>query len=259
MASRGRAMPKSRASACAVACPAATMAAADSPAIACARLTCTLTGTTRKDGPASIMTARASPPASAARNSVWPGNGKPAPRRTFLWIGLVTTAAASPACVRRTASSIALMTEGAVAACGRPGTGICGSGRCSTGKPRANAAIAAAGSVMRTSGTPRSSAAASTARCPASAMIKKGGTPSSSRLSHALSVISAPIPAGSPMLRASGSGRMLVVTGGFRSARRASSRAAAGATRQPAAPRAGGAAPRCAPHHRPRPHRVRTP
>ena len=59
-----------------------------------------VTGTTLRSGPASIITGvDASPkssPASAPRNSVWPGNSKPTAFSAFFWIGLVTTADALP-------------------------------------------------------------------------------------------------------------------------------------------------------------------
>ena len=73
MASRGRAMPKSRRSAAAVVCAAATIASVVSMAIELRSEACTVTGTTRSSGLASIMICLPVAPVSAARNSVWPG------------------------------------------------------------------------------------------------------------------------------------------------------------------------------------------
>ena len=54
-----------------------------------------VSGTTRNVSLASIITARRAP-VRWARNSVWPGKAKPAAFSTALWMGAVTSAAASP-------------------------------------------------------------------------------------------------------------------------------------------------------------------
>ncbi len=79
-----------------------------------------VTGTTRSWGQASII-ATSTPPASSARNSVWPGWRKPASCSVFFWIGLVTTPAIVPAWANRTARSMASMVAAALATSGRPG------------------------------------------------------------------------------------------------------------------------------------------
>ena len=57
----------------AVVCAAATMASVVSMAIELRSEACTVTGTTRSSGLASIMICLPCAPVSAARNSVWPG------------------------------------------------------------------------------------------------------------------------------------------------------------------------------------------
>ncbi len=69
----GEAMPKSRRNAAAVVREAATIIPVVSIAIELRNEACTVTGTTRSIGLASIMICWPVAPVSAARNSVWPG------------------------------------------------------------------------------------------------------------------------------------------------------------------------------------------
>src|SRR5260221_81637 len=92
-ASRGADMPNSLVRLAAVISPASTMRSRDSARMASFSGRCTVTGTTRKPGQASIMIVRA--PASSARHSVWPGWRKPASSKIDFWIRLVMTAPVS--------------------------------------------------------------------------------------------------------------------------------------------------------------------
>ena len=78
-----------------------------------------VTGTTRNSGQASIM-ATSTPPASSARYSVWPGWRKPASCRVFFWMGLVTMPATSPASASLAARSMASRVAGALTGSGWP-------------------------------------------------------------------------------------------------------------------------------------------
>src|SRR5258706_12926390 len=82
-----------------------------------------VSGTTRNLSLASIITARRAP-VRWARNSVWPGKAKPAPFSTALWMGAVTSAAASPARHDATAISIVSVTAAALALSGLPGMAV---------------------------------------------------------------------------------------------------------------------------------------
>ena len=83
-------------------------------------------GTTRRAGQASIITTRLTP-ASAARNSVWPGKAKPAPSfSAFLLIGAVQMAEASPAMTSRDGALDDRDHPGRIAGSGWPGTAAAG-------------------------------------------------------------------------------------------------------------------------------------
>ena len=115
-------------------------------------------------------------------------------------MGFVTTPLARPALASATASSIAAMTAGALAGSSRPGMAGFGRGRCSTGSASAKAALACSGASIRRIGAPDSRSASS--------MRKKTG-PVPRSACHALTAISPPTPAGSPMVTASGAWLML--------------------------------------------------
>ena len=122
--------------------PAETIASMLSSARARRSETWIVTGITRSIGAASIITSRPAAPVSTARNSVWPGWGKPARVRTALLIGLVTTASTSPERASDTARSMLAMMPGALALFGAPAvTGAC-KATGSTGIAPANTACA---------------------------------------------------------------------------------------------------------------------
>ncbi len=78
MATRGRAMPQCCCSASIVTRVTATMRSTVIMSSMRRSEACTVIGTTRRSGLASIITGRGAP-VSAARNSVWPGWAKPVP------------------------------------------------------------------------------------------------------------------------------------------------------------------------------------
>ena len=104
-----------------------------------------VTGTTFSPSPISIITAsEASRPASAARNSVWPGKPKPALAKVALLIGFVTTALAAPLRTKATDLSIDCWTIAALAEFGRPAVTGDATWSGSTGRASANTDNAAA-------------------------------------------------------------------------------------------------------------------
>src|ERR1700753_4291883 len=104
------------------------------------------TGTTACSGDHSIMTGCSILPVasctSVARNSVWPGSAKPDLYRTFLAIGLVTTAAAAPVSTSPTARRMDSIAAGALEASGWPGSAVTLAAIGTTGSAEANAAQA---------------------------------------------------------------------------------------------------------------------
>jgi hypothetical protein len=163
--------------------------------MALARASCTVTGTTRSSSEASIITGGTPVPAISPRYSVWPGCLNPAAVSTDFWMGFVTTAPARPDFVSSTASAMAAMTAPALAGSGRPGTGTAGSLRCSTGSAWGKTAVASSDAAIAWIGTPKGRVASS--------IRKKAGPPARSA-DQAPAAISAPMPAGSPMVRARG-------------------------------------------------------
>ncbi len=226
----GCATAKSRASAAAAIRPAATILSLLSAATASRSGRCTVTGTTRSSAQASIM-ATAAPPASSARNSVWPGWRNPAAWSVSFWIGLVTSAAARPAPTSVAPVRIAAITAGALAGSGRPAATGRGNAIGRTGSAWGNAGAASSGAAMGRSGTGQPSAAASRSSRAGSSSAKKGGSACARRCRQASRVSSPPIPAGSPMVSASGA-----VIRGYPRRRRGAGRADSGVPGHRAAP-----------------------
>jgi hypothetical protein len=169
----------------------------------------TVSGTTLRSSDTSSMTGAAplTPKcrsASAPRNSVWPGCAKPADMSTLFAMGLVTSARAAPRLTASTAASMAAMTAGALAESGVPATTGAAQATDQTGSRVSNSAGAGARSDTASMPTSRPSAAARAARTPGSPSTANGASACSRRASHAMSVMSGPIPAGSPMVTASG-------------------------------------------------------
>ena len=204
-ARRGEARPKSSRSADAVTRPAATIASTVSAAGTAESGICTVTGTTRSIGPASIITGTP-PPARSLSHIVCPVWPMPASSSVVLASGFVTTAAAAPDRASDTARSTERTIAGACAGSGRPGTTAAARRSGSTGSARGKTdAASAIESTARTS-TPKPGRAASPARWSGSAMTAKGCPPRSA--AQAESVISGPIPAGSPIVSARGASLM---------------------------------------------------
>ena len=116
-------------------------------------------------------------------------------------IGLVTTARAAPSWTASTARAIDSIVASALAAAGRPGASSTELFSGTTGRPFENAAAAPAGSVSMT-GVANPARFAAAARRPGAAKTKNGALLVRSR--HAASASSGPIPAGSPIVIASG-------------------------------------------------------
>ncbi len=164
-----------------------TISSADSASSAWRSETWIVTGTTRRLGPASIITSRPGWPHSAARYSVWPGWAKPAAFSTDLAIGLVTIPSTAPARASRTAASMLPMMAGALAGSGRPA-------------PAATDSCVAASTGSRSGNTRRASASEPTV---ASGPINTKRSPECRSRRQAASVISGPMPEGSPRVSAS--------------------------------------------------------
>ena len=166
-----------------------------------------VTGTTRSSGQASIM-ATSAPPASSARNSVWPGCLKPASCSVFFWMGLVTMPAISPAWASR--GALDRLDRRRRRWPDRAGPALAGAGasRAAPAAPsRRRRRLRPACAILRT-GTSRPSLPASAARRAGSSSAKNGRA-LSPRASHALRLSSPPTPAGSPIVTASGSGEVM--------------------------------------------------
>src|SRR3990170_1251083 len=119
-------------------------------------------------------------------------------------MGLVTTARAAPFCTRPTARSIDCLTAGTAASLGRPAMTAPRPTTGSTGRAcwkRPGAALASETSPI---GTVRPNARARSARTAASPIKTKGGMVSRILAVQARSVMSGPIPAGSPRVSAKG-------------------------------------------------------
>src|SRR3990170_7941710 len=119
-------------------------------------------------------------------------------------MGLVTTARAAPCRTRPTARSIDCLTAGTAASSGRPAMTAPGLTTGSTGRAcwkRPGAALASETSPI---GTVRPNARARPARTATSPIKTKGGIVSRVLAAQARSVMSGPIPAGSPRVSAKG-------------------------------------------------------
>src|SRR5690606_24266107 len=184
---------------------ACTIRSVVSVAIACCRETWMVTGTTRSRSDASIITGMTLPQ-SAARYSVCPGWRKPAAYSAALWIGLVTRAAASPPRHSAVPVSMARRTAGALAGSGCPGLGRVTSGTGRTGRAVPNTAAVSPGALIVSIRTDQPAVAARARSRSGSSSRKNGGSAALSRCSQASRAISPPIPAGSPMVTASGRG-----------------------------------------------------
>ena len=164
----------------------------------------TVSGTARRLGPASIITAwSASIPQTSAKNSVWPGCSKPTAASCALAIGAVTIADAVPSSTQRVASASDCSASAAPISSGCPGC-VATSSRPSTGSARPNSPGTSAGSSIRamSSACRRLRAAASSTLLPPT--TKKGARPASERRAQLSTMISGPIPAGSPIDTARG-------------------------------------------------------
>src|ERR1700690_1202987 len=110
-----------------------------------------VTGTTASSGDHNIMTGGRTVPVasctSVARNSVWPGSAKPDLYKTFLAIGLVTTAVAAPLSTSPTARRMDSIAAGALEASGWPGFAVTLVAIPTTGNAEANRSQAVSGLV----------------------------------------------------------------------------------------------------------------
>ena len=99
-----------------------TISAVVSSAGTSASATWTVSGTVRRLGPASIITASsAATPQAAATNSVWPGWAKPISARRALAMGPVTSPLAAPEAASRAASLSEARANAAPSRSGAPG------------------------------------------------------------------------------------------------------------------------------------------
>src|SRR3990170_3963021 len=119
-------------------------------------------------------------------------------------MGLVTTARAAPFCTRLTARSIDCLTAGTAASSGRPAMTVPRPATGSTGRACWKRPVAALASDTSPIGTVRPNARARSARTAASPIKTKGGMVSRILAVQARSVMSGPIPAGSPRVSAKG-------------------------------------------------------
>ncbi len=166
---------------------------------------CTVTGTTRSSGLASIMIGRLAAPVSSARNSVWPGWAKPASYSAALLMGLVTTPLTSPRIAKAAACRMDAMMAGALAGSLRPATAGTARRTGSTGRASANTEAACAALATSRTGTDRPSEAASAVSRSGSSSATNAAPPAW-RASQVASRISPPMPAGSPIVTAKGGG-----------------------------------------------------
>src|SRR5262245_14410040 len=134
-------------------------------------------------------------------------------------MGLVTTPRAAPASASATARSIDLVMRGAAERSGRPATISPGPRIGSTGSESGKRLGPSPISESTASGTSSPSSRARAASTAGSPIRTKGGTCSRRRAAKAPSAISGPIPAGSPMVSASGRSTRSVLTMGLRLAR----------------------------------------
>src|SRR5262245_48964343 len=136
-------------------------------------------------------------------------------------MGLVTTARAAPASASTTARSIDRVMSGAAARSGRPATISPGPRIGSTGSESGKCLGPWSISVSIASGISSPSARARTASTAGSPIRTKGGICSRRRAAKAPSAISGPIPAGSPIVSASGRSTRSMLAMGLRLARNA--------------------------------------
>ncbi len=203
MARRGFGRPKSRARAAAVMRAVTTMASVSSVSMARRRETCTVTGTTRSSGLASIMTGGLVAWVSSARNSVWPGWAKPASYSAALLMGLVTMPPTSPRRARAAARRMEARMAGALAGSMRPGTGGAARRTGRTGRASANTAGACAG-VRHFADRHRQAEPGGQGRQAVRVVQGHEDRSRVRRASQAARRISPPMPAGSPMVTARG-------------------------------------------------------
>src|SRR6185437_2965654 len=183
-ASRGLRMPKSRLSAVTMISSVSNTACLLMAAGTSATGRWMVSGTTRSFSLASIITARRAP-VSAARNSVWPGWGKPAWFSTALLIGAVTRAAAQPLTQALTARSMAPVTASALSASILPGMAF----------TRAWVGMTCSRWDANSAGSPTSRSGRPPMRPP--------------KCSKAARATSGPMPAGSPMVMRIGAARSI--------------------------------------------------
>ena len=203
-AMRGVAMPKSVCNAAATIRARRSISGCDSRPDTSDSAQCTVSGTARRLGPASIITAcSASIPQTSARNSVCPGCSKPTADNCALATGAVTTPAALPSSTQRVASASECSASAAPCSSGRPTVAVTSSWP-RTGNARPNTSRACAGSSIGSTANARPRPVAAAASTFAPPTTKKGARPSSKRRAQLSTMISGPIPAGSPIDTARG-------------------------------------------------------
>ena len=176
---RGSAIPKSWASAAATIRARRVMSSCDSRPGTSASAQWTVSGTARRLGPASIITASSgASPQTSARNSVCPGYSKPTLASCALPMGAVTRPADAPSRQYRVASASECSASAAPGSSGFPGVAATSSVP-RTGIARLKTRAVFAGSEMTSISTARPRLRAASASTLAPPTTKKGAMPDS--------------------------------------------------------------------------------